>query len=374
MSASGRNAAGYFGLRKDGGRWAFEDPHGNPFFSVGLNHADDSNLKYLSNVGVWRARYGSRAAWIEHGVRPDFDAWGFNTIGWTAECVSANLVDELPDWKSPFNTVHSKQWERADFDRAGLPYCIALPVAAFEGWNDTPRFPDVFSKEFEDTCAYVARSLVADHADSPNLVGYFLADVPTWAPHPTGAFFPGLDPRDAAGLAEVARTFYRTVHDAIRAYDAHHLILGDRYNGNLGIPDAVLDALGDHVDVLSVQYFTEPSARSRRQMRDDLAGWHERTGKPVLIADIGNWCATEHNPQRVSDLADQAARAADYVAAFEAVVDEPWLIGWHWCAYVENYTRGWGLKSPEDEAYAAFVDPVGAFNKSVPARRAGGGR
>ena len=64
--------------------------------------------------------------------------------------------------------------------------------------------------------------------------------------------------------------------------------------------------------------------------------------------------------------ADHGARAADYVAAFEAVVDEPWLIGWHWCSYVENYARGWGLKSPEDDAYDDLVRPIKAFNESVP--------
>src|SRR5262249_33740306 len=150
------------------------------------------------------------------------------------------------------------------------------------------------------------------------------------------------------------------------------LILGDRYNGNLGIPEVVLDAISQYVDVLSVQYFTEPTAESRRKMREDLEGWHRRCGKPVLIADIGNWCATHHNPERVSDLPDQRARAEDYVAAFEAVADAPWLIGWHWCSYVENYTRGWGLKDPEDNPYDELVGPIEEYNKSFLAGRANG--
>ena len=369
MTTDARNTARFFGLQHNAERWGFVDPHGHPFFSLGLNHADESNLKYPSNIDIWRRRYGSRAAWITDGVRRDFEDWGFNTIGWTQECVFAGVV-EVPDWDTPFNAGHSKQWERADFDLAGIPYCVALPVAPFEGWNINPRFPDVFSAEWEDSCAYIARSLVADHADSPNLIGYFLTDVPAWSGHPTGAFFPGLEQADEAGLAKVARKFYRTVHDAIRTYDENHLILGDRYNGNVGIPDGVLDAIAEYVDVLSVQYFPDPSAEGRRKMRDDLAGWQQRCDKPVLIADVGNWCATAHNPHRASALSNQSARAADYVAAFEAVVDEPWLIGWHWCSYLENYARGWGLKSPEDDAYDDLVCPVKAFNRAVPARKA----
>jgi hypothetical protein len=355
---------GVFGIMPQGGRWTFADPDGRPFFSLAVNHAEESNLKYPGNIGVWRRRYGSREAWIRDGVRRDLEAWGFNTIGWTQEFV----YGEGDDWDTPFDAGHSKQWERHDFDLAGMPYCVALPVAEIEGWNGHPVFPDVFSKEWEDRCAYVARSIVADHADSPNLIGYFLADVPAWFTHPTGAFFPGVKPGDDAALAAVARKYYATIHAAIRAYDDWHLILGDRYNGNLGVPGAVLDAMAEHVDVLSVQYFPDASAEGRRHMRDDLDRWHEHTGKPVLIADIGNWCENPSHAHTVVGLPDQAARGEDYVAAFAAVVDEPWLIGWHWCAYVENQARGSGLKSPEDEPYDDLVVCIKEFNTAVAAR------
>jgi hypothetical protein len=357
--------ASSFGLTHDGGRWAFTDARGERFFSLGLNHVDETNLKYPSNIDVWRRHYGSRAAWITEGVVPDLAAWGFNTIGWTSEFVSG---EKISGWDTPFNSGHSKQWERADFDLAGMPYCVALPVAPIEAWIINPAYPDVFGKEFAQECAYLARSIVAEHADSPNLIGYFYVDVPSWLSHPTGAWFPGLEPGDEAGLAAVAHQYYKTMHDALRTYDPDHLILGDRHNGNLGIPDVLLDAMGDHVDVLSVQYFPDPTEASRQRMRDDLARWHERSGKPVLIADIGNWCATAHNPHRASALADQRARAEDYVAAFAAVKDEPWLIGWHWCSYLENSSRGWGLKSPDDEAYDELVAPIARYNATIGGR------
>ncbi|MTD52614.1 agarase [Amycolatopsis pithecellobii] len=363
-----RKVAGFFGVARNGARWSFMDPRGAPFFSLGVNHADESNLKYPSNIEIWRRRYGSRAAWITNGVVRDLDAWGFNTIGWTSECVALGEVT-VNDYEAPYDAKHSKPWEITDFAIAGRPYCIALPVAPIEGWNLNPVFPDVFSREWEEWCAYLARSLVADFADDPHLIGYFFVDIPSWTSHPSGAYFPGVERGDETGLAAVANRYYQTIHDAIRAYDQNHLILGDRYNGNAGIPDVVLDAMAGYVDVLSVQYFPDASAEGRCQMRDDLARWHRRCGKPVLIADIGNWCATAHNPQRVSELADQRARAEDYVAAFDAVLDGPWLIGWHWCSYLENYSRGWGLKSPEDDAYDDLVAPIKEFNASVPDRR-----
>jgi len=44
---------------------------------------------------------------------------------------------------------------------------------------------------------------------------------------------------------------------------------------------------------------------------------------------------------------------------------QPWFIGWHWCAYVENTGRGWGVKDPWDEPYQEFAGPVSAFNHQV---------
>jgi hypothetical protein len=60
-------------------------------------------------------------------------------------------------------------------------------------------------------------------------------DAPLWFRHPAGADWPGLegDKREAK-LFEIASKYYETIHRHIRAYDPHHLILGDRYNGHLG--------------------------------------------------------------------------------------------------------------------------------------------
>jgi hypothetical protein len=358
----------FFSLGNVNGRSCFVDPDGAPFFSLGVNHFDESNLKYPLTVGVWRSRYASRANWIDTGVVPDLDAWGFNTIGLTTDWVYGKRRGEKPDWGKPFNTGNStEQWQRADFDRAGMPYCVALRIAENEGWNINAIYPDVFSDEWDEKCAWIARALCEPHADSENLVGYFLVDCPAWYPHPNGRFFAGTDPADEEALRAIADRYYGTITRHIRAHDPNHLILGDRYNGNVGVPPAVLDAMQPYVDVFSVQYFAQPTPQGRREMRDALSNWHEACGKPILIADTANWCPTHDNPTRVSPLADQAARAADYVATLEAVAAEPWLVGWHWCSYVENFSRGWGIKDPRDKPYEEFIGPVQEFNRGLSA-------
>ena len=47
------------------------------------------------------------------------------------------------------------------------------------------------------------------------------------------------------------------------------------------------------------------------------------------------------------------------------LLEEPLIIVWHLCGYVENTARGWGIKDPWDEPYTPFLDPVGAFNRAV---------
>ncbi len=149
-----------------------------------------------------------------------------------------------------------------------------------------------------------------------------------------------------AKLYDVASKYYETITKHIRKYDQNHLILGDRYNGNKGIPTPSLEAMKPFVDVLSIQYFSGAKAEDHETMRKSFATWQEITGKPVLNADLGNWTATKLNPNRKTGLSSQAERGSNYVESLTPLVKEPWFIGWHWCAYVENTGRGWGIKDP----------------------------
>ena len=356
-----------FGLAQANGMWSFTNPRGQPFLSIGLNHAEESSLRYPYNLEVWTQKYGSRAAWIRDGVVADLNDWGFNTIGWTQEYIAGGWGQALDWFGDPIDLQHSAgQWSAADLRSAGTPYVVQLPVQDIQDWNGKPHFRDVFDEDFQKWCAYLARSFVLDHADSENLLGYFFVDIPAWMRHAGGDDFPQLqglsDRAREVKLYDVASRYYETITNEIRAIDPDHLILGDRYNGNKGIPDAVLRAMSDHVDVLSVQYFTDPTAESRQQMRDDFARWHEICGRPVLNADLGNWTPTEMNPQRTSDIDGQHGRGVDYAESLRPLLDQPWFLGWHWCGYVENQGRGWGIKDPYDEPYTDFVAGIREFN------------
>lgn len=342
------------------------DPDGNPFLSLGINHADETSLQYPHNLDVWKRKYGSREAWIRDGVLADFRGWAVNTIGWTREYVAGGWGEALDWFGDPIDLYHSLPWTSAELRGAGMPYVAQMQVQDIEDWNGHPAFRPL-DDEFTKWCDYVARAVALQHAESETLLGYFFVDIPAWLPHASGRDFPELVGLDGAARAtklyDVASRYYETMVTAIRRYDPDHLVLGDRYNGDKGIPEPVLRAMAPFVDVVSVQRFAGPTEDDRTRFRDDLAGWSEQAGgKPVLVADHGNWTATPTNPQRVG-LESHAARGEDYGRVLDAVRHEPWFAGLHWCGYVENLGRGWGVKDPHDEPYRDLTDAITEHNR-----------
>jgi hypothetical protein len=365
---------GYFGLGEADGRSFFVDPDGNAFITVALNHAEDVNLKFGHNVDIWKGKYkGNRETWIKEGVVGDLADFNFNTIGYTVDYVTGTwrALDWHGESAQTVDLGHTsyKSWSTADYLAADKPYCLQMRALEIEDWNHYPAYRDVSTSDFADYIDSLARDIAVDHAESKNLLGYFFVDIPGWAPHATGNDFEVLKGLEAADrdvkLYDVASKYYEVVSNAIRRYDPNHLILGDRYNGNKAIPSSVLKAMQPFVDVLSIQYFPSNNPEGHQQMRDDFARWQEISGKPVINADIGNWCPTEMNPHRESECKDQAGRAHDYIGAISAVIKDPWFLGWQWCAHVENPGRGWGIKDPYDQPYEDFRAPVAEFNSRV---------
>lgn len=340
-----KDAKGFFTVAQRGGRWWFLTPEDTAFFSIGLNHIDDSPLRHTDSGGLWRAKYGnSRERWLKESVAPDLRAWGFNSVGWTQEVV---VRGELIHRHSPAFTFEEYQW-------LGLPYCHLLPFAETHQWENETRHPDFFSQDFEDWCDYVARSQCARFAADPKLIGYFYTDCPMWVyTRPPNAWKgPLFDParlKTDAGKAELrklATRYYQVTHDAIRRYDRHHLVLGDRYEANAPLPLEVVEAAKPFVDVLCFQDFKDPVKH--------LADWHALTGKPVLWADGAKNVAAKDPATGAAVIHNGGQWYADQLRALR---DNPGCVGAHLCgAYLRNRARNRGLRDalerPDDENLA----------------------
>ncbi|MEQ1851315.1 MAG: agarase [Chthoniobacteraceae bacterium] len=342
----------FFTLAQRKGRWWFVTPEGKPFFSIALNHIDPAPLRYTANGDLWTRKYGnSMERWLKESVAPDLRAWGFNSVGWTQEVVTRGLK----------NHRHSRSFTFEEYQWLGLPYCHQLPFADFHQWEVETRHPDFHSAEFAEWCDYVAREHCARMAGDPKLIGYFYIDCPTWIhtrPHNEwkGPLFdPGKLKTDAGRreLTALATKWYQVTHDAIRRYDKHHLILGDRYEASLPIAEEVVRAALPYVDVLSFQHFKQPD-----EVAANLRKWHDLTGKPVLLADQA---IAIRQPDGV-----QLHDGSGYTATLAALRDLPGCVGYHLCgAYLRNTARNRALRAADETPDTAALTAITAANRKA---------
>jgi len=231
----------------------------------------------------------------------------------------------------------------------------------FHQWEVETRHPDFFRKDFEDWCDYVARSQCGRLAEDRKLIGYFYIDCPTWVHVRPGNEWKGplFDPeklKTDAGrreLSELAARYYRVTHDAIRRYDQHHLILGDRYEAMAPVPEEVLLAARPFVDVLSFQHFGPVP-----KIRADLARFAELTRKPVLLADSAGSLKLPDGTLR-----NDPAKYRDTLAALREISA---CVGFHLCgAYLRNHVRNRGLRGPDETADRDAIAGITAANHDM---------
>lgn len=347
------HAKGFFTLDRRHGRWWLITPEGQPFFSIGINHIDPASLRYPENVHIWCDKYGnSMKRWLTESVAVNLKAWGFNSVGWTQEVVT----------RGPTNHRHSRHFTADEYSWLDMPYCHQLPFADFHQWESETRNPDVFSPEFADWCDHVAREHCVPLANDPKLIGYFYIDCPTWVHIRKDNRWKGaiVDPERAktdvgrAELKRIATQYYKVQHDAIRHYDTHHLILGDRYEANAPIAMEVINGAKPFVDVLSFQDFQDPVSH--------LGDWHRKTGMPVLWADGSRGISHRGTDDERWSHND----AAWWREVLTALRENPGCIGAHLCgAYIRNRCRRRGLIDPFDTPDPEMIPEFTKTNREM---------
>jgi hypothetical protein len=345
-AADARQQPRFFTVGQRGGRWLLITPHNEPFFSLALNHIDSSALMQPETIHIWRERYGnSTERWLKDAVAPDLSDWGFNSVGWVQEFVTSTVR-------------HSRNFTYEEYQWLGLPYCHMLPFTQLHQWERDTRSPDFFSADFAEWCDYVARSECSRFADDPKLIGYFYSDCPTWVhdrPHNRwrGPLFDPERLKTEAGKQEFVRLatkYYQTTYDAIRRYDPHHLILGDRYEAKAPLPIELLLAAKPYVDLLSFQHFGSPA-----EVKADLSRFHEQTGLPVLYAD---GCIPELLPD-----GSKRHSPTGYTELLSALRSVTGCVGLHLCgAYLKNRARRRGLKNDDEVPDAEAISAIRTAN------------
>ena len=356
LAASASAATGFFRIGKKNERVCLIDPDGQAFFSLGLNHIDSAPLR---SDDTWQREFGNDARRWMRFLHDDLLRWGFNTAGWVQEYVVIN--DQ--------HRRHSRNFNPEEYGWLDLPYCQMLPFIESHQWEIETRLPKIDSKGFAEWCDYVARDQCVRYRDDSRLIGYFYTDCPVWV-HTRrdnewrGALFDANELKTASGrreLQRIAAQYYRTLHEAIRRYDANHLILGDRYEARAPLPEEVVGAALPFVDVLSFQCFSPPA-----EIESTLKGWADFSGKPILLADAAHW-AEPYTPGWLP-AEDRTHDSAAYAETLNRLLDIPSCVGYHLCgAYLKNNARRYGFRNARNQI-ESHVPGMTRANRAAAAR------
>jgi hypothetical protein len=127
------------------------------------------------------------------------------------------------------------------------------------------------------------------------------------------------------------------------------------------VPEWLLELAGEHFDViLANRYLTI------EEVKTDLARWHEITGRPILISDMLYLAPTELlkvGKNAPCYVPNQEERGKAYQRFAAAAFAQPYVVGLHWCAFLENRTRKSGLKNYLDEPYEECIGRMQEFNR-----------
>ena len=150
-------------------------------------------------------------------------------------------------------------------------------------------------------------------------------------PLPEGEWKPALKEDLAALMTEFATRYFRTIRDALKKYDPHHLYLGSRFSGYTR--EEVL-AAAQYTDVISFNIY---------RARVNPADWTVLDGidKPVVIGEfhMGALDRGMFHPGLVST-PDQAARAVMYQDYVRSVADHPLFVGCHFFKFNDEPLTG----------------------------------
>ncbi len=375
-------ATGFFRVERVQGTWVFVDPHGHPFFSTGIDLVGYKQGSFATDVTrrefLFQELPPAGPAWLRPGAHVSHYVANIMKRfgeGWP-EKWQRHTIARLKNWG--FNTVAN--W--SDYEVAttsGMPYVLPL-----SGWTTRKMFPfpwdfpDVFSKEFEDTVDAAATRQVEPLKNDANLIGWFIGNEPHWA-RSFGTLVPWpdmllADPEPSATKAKLeemlkanpgreqqvkdeflytcARRYFEVINAAIRRHDPNHLVLGIRFAENPNNRWVEMSRIFDvfSVNIYSREFMPEPEHVKR---------YGEVSGKPVLIGEF-TACAPGRGMQGLfywgHKVRDQAERGTAYRYYVENSAASPYIIGTHWFQMVDDLPTG--RPSDEERLNYGFINVI----------------
>lgn len=410
----------FFRTHFDGQRWWLVTPEGGAFLSLGVCNVNPqgdvergtNRQPYAECVG---RKYTSLEQWTAT-ARDRLTDWGLNTLGaWSSGELRSTVPytvelsvgsglwghGSVPDFFHP--QTEESIWKRASAIDAYLndPFLVGYYLDNELPWSyDWRRLPYLFP-------GYVA--MPPDAPGKQRLIAFFKERYETvdrfsavwsvaltdWADLGNVRTMNALNPAKARQDREdfvrvVARQYFKTATEALRAKDKHHLILGCRFVWVLA-PKPVVQACGEYCDVVSINYYEAgPAGKAllaltwpdSMRIAPDLAfkAFHDLTNKPLLITEFGFRAMDSGMPNTFPPgvvlqptVPTQQVRADKFEQCVTTWMAQPYFVGYHWFEYLDEPKGGrfdgedgnYGLVNTDDEPYAGFIERFKAVNRRV---------
>ncbi|MEM1569509.1 MAG: beta-galactosidase [Candidatus Bathyarchaeia archaeon] len=402
-------ATGFFHVEKIDGKFWFVDPEGNLFISKGVNHVNylgdyAPSLGYSPYNRHIMEKYGSVERWVKETIAR-LKGWGFNTIG---------------------------AWSSEETYGEGMPYTIILDMALKAGANwQSGAVTDYFSKKFKQVAEEVSSKICASRRNDKYLLGYFTDNELRWAPDwrskrdlfddymllPPEAegkqalvdFLrekygevsllnrawstsfssfeeilsathapktPAVETDRLSFLRQVAKRYFKVTYDAIKKYDPNHLVLGCRFAYKP--PDEVLEGCIGYVDVISINCYPNPYSDELARRLADFKKIHSITGLPIMVTEFSFKAMDSGLPNTRGasvPVKTQFERAKYFEEFVEAIMKQPFIVGYHWFQYFDQPYEGrfdgensnYGLVTIRDEPWEVLTQKMTSVNLNAEA-------
>jgi len=388
-------------------RWWIVTPAGNVFWSTGVYCV---RMSGIPETGTNRRpyqeaainKYGSEREWARVASLR-LKEWGFNTVG---------------DWSSG---IMGRQSGLAYVAGIDLPRTAPNVIAK----GAYGYFPDVFDPAFQQSVYGAMETRFKSQAyliDDPWLLGYFLADEPSWygSKQRHGALtddfialpadrngkqiwvqFLKTKYKDIAGLNAawgtgyqgfddlwavtkiedtdptiedkkaflkvIALQFSRVLFTTLRQFDPNHMVLGTRPTREY--PE-VIEAIGEYTDVFGMGlYGLNKGYEISEKYESTINELYSRTGKPLLLGMLitGQDAGLPYGMMKT-----QRDRGVSYWRYLAKVASDPRVVGVHWFQHFDpprkcydEKAANWGLVNEQDEPYEDAVSLIAQANHMV---------
>lgn len=421
QAASGE-ATGFYRIASENGVSWLVKPTGERTVTLGVNHLDPKLWLMGYNRQDTATRYGRDFAtagkvnpssagakkWIGR-VLANLEDWGFNSLGFHTPVPSelyAHRIAYLATVHPISVTSYLPTLEYADvfapevaarMDSGVREVCAAArnePNLLGYAYSDRPLYSSAPTRRRSGAHPWVValQQLSAQAPGKKTWVGVLASRHPTAALAASasgvsagswdelGAITSWPDPTPGSEaeadqevfLSLIVERWYQMQHDAVRRYDPNHLIFGDKLGGgpaDVGyrgtnhpeIPEYLYSILSKFVDVVTIEWYG--------QFEDQVAALraiHAATGKPILLGDSS---FSEVQPRQDGKakgviVGSQAEVGDSYARYLEAALTEPYIIGWHFCGYIESFATQGARFQPQN----GFIDPFETVHQEAVTR------